>query len=70
MHSSRMRTVRFNGHLYRGVSSGVCVQEGLCLEGVRGFVYLGANSRANSIHPQTQRQTPPRSKADTPWTQR
>ena len=61
MHSSRLRTTRFNGHLRRGVSAqGVYV----CVEGV---------SARGCTPPWTQRQTPPdpethplESEADTP----
>ena len=47
MHSSRMRTAHFNGHLWEGVSAkGVCVQ-GVCVQA------------GGCVHPHTQRQTPP-----------
>ena len=51
MHSSGMRTARFNGHLYRGMSAWVSVCPGGCLSGwcLPRWVYT----------PWTQRQTPP-----------
>ena len=63
MYSSRIRTTRFNGHLYaRGCLPIVSVQGGVCLRGClpgalcpRG-VCLGVSAQGG-VHSQTQRQT-------------
>ena len=52
MHSSTMRTARFNGHL-----RGVVWPGGLSCQGV--------SAQGDGVHRQTQRQTPPDPEADT-----
>ena len=47
MHSSRMRTVRFNGHLYGGGGAGVSSQ-GVCVSRCVGGRCLGDVSRVVS----------------------